>query len=136
MRKRGSSVVIENNKVALIKRVRDGREYYVFPGGGIENKETPEQAAIRETFEELGIIIKIIELLGTINYNGTQYYFLSETISGNFGSGKGEEFTNMSANRGTYEPVWIELNKLGTLDVRPMEIVKELYKLIEGGGID
>ena len=136
MRNRGSSVVIENNKVALIKRERDGREYYVFPGGGIENKETPEQATIRETFEELGIIIKIIELLGVINYNGTQYYFLSEMIGGKFGNGKGEEFTNMSPNRGTYEPVWIELNKLGTLDVRPMEIVKELYKLIEGGGID
>ena len=51
MRNRGSSVIIENNKVAVIKRVRDGQEYYVFPGGGIENEENPEQAAVRETIE-------------------------------------------------------------------------------------
>ena len=32
----------ENNKVAVIKRVRDGQEYYVFSGGGIENGEGEE----------------------------------------------------------------------------------------------
>lgn len=66
MRNRDSFVIIENNKVALIKRVRDGQEYYVFPGGGIENEESPEQAAIRETFEELGIHISIKDSLETV----------------------------------------------------------------------
>ncbi|WP_331460476.1 NUDIX hydrolase [Gracilibacillus suaedae] len=37
MRNRGSVVIIENKKVGLIKRIRDGSVYYVFPGGGIEN---------------------------------------------------------------------------------------------------
>ena len=32
--------------------------------------------------------------------------------------------------------MWMELNKLETVDVRPVEIVEELYKLIEGGEVD
>ena len=35
-----------------------------FPGGGIEPGETPDQAAVRETHEELGIALEAIELFG------------------------------------------------------------------------
>jgi 8-oxo-dGTP diphosphatase len=35
VRERGSIVLIEKNKVALIRRVREDSTYYVFPGGGI-----------------------------------------------------------------------------------------------------
>lgn len=136
MRNRGASIIIENNKVALIQRVRDGQTYYVFPGGGIESGETAEQAAIRETFEELGVVINVKRKLGTVMFNGLQHYFIAEIIDGEFGSGQGEEFTKPSRNRGTYKPLWIEFNKLKTVDVRPVEIVEELYKLIEGGGVD
>lgn len=45
MRNRASVVIIENGKVLLIQRVRNGSTYYVFPGGGIENGETPEEGA-------------------------------------------------------------------------------------------
>ena len=110
MRNRSAFVIIENNKVALIKRTRDGKVYYVFPGGGIEQGESPELAAIRETFEELGVHINIKEAFGIIHFNGFQHYFHSEIIGGTFGTGTGEEFTHKDRNRGTYEPVWVELS--------------------------
>jgi 8-oxo-dGTP pyrophosphatase MutT (NUDIX family) len=59
MRDRGSVVIIEDGKVALIERMKNGNHYYVFPGGGVEKGETPEQTAIREAFEELGVTVKI-----------------------------------------------------------------------------
>ncbi len=127
MRNRGSSVIIENNKVALIKRVRAEQEYYVFPGGGIERGESPEQAAIRETFEELGVHISIKDSLGIVNYNGEQYFFIAEVIGGTFGTGEGEEFKDECVDRGTYEPMWIELERLLSLDVRPIEIAEKVY---------
>lgn len=129
MKNRGSSVVIENNKVALIKRVRAGQEYYVFPGGGIEQEESPEQAAIRETFEELGVHVVIKGSLGIVNYNGVQYFFIAEIIGGTFGTGKGEEFRDECRNRGTYEPMWVELEQLSSLDVHPLEIAEKVSSL-------
>lgn len=120
-RNRGSSVIIEGDKVAVIKRNREGEEYYVFPGGGIENDETPEQATIRETFEELGVHIGIKEHLGTVEFNGLQHFFLAKIVDGIFGTGQGEEFER-NRNRGQYEPMWIPISDLESLDVRPIEI--------------
>ena len=39
-----------------------------FPGGKIENGETPRQACIRETYEEMGICEEQIEIVGQLDY--------------------------------------------------------------------
>lgn len=129
-RNRGSAVLINEDKVALIKRTRDGEEYYVFPGGGIEKGESPEQATIREAFEELGLKIDIKEQLGIVEFKGEQHYFIAEMVGGIFGTGEGEEY-GKDRNRGRYEPMWIPVAKLDSLDVRPMEIAKRLIERME-----
>ncbi len=48
----------DKTKVLLIKR-RDV-PVWVFPGGGIEMNETPEQAVCREVWEETGVRVSII----------------------------------------------------------------------------
>ena len=126
MRIRSTAVIIQNHKVALIKRIREEITYYVFPGGGVEEGETPEQAAVREAYEELGVQIRIIELLDTIYFDGGQYYFTAEIISGEFATGSGEEYTDPYRNRGTYQPLWVELDELLCMDVRPREIVEKI----------
>lgn len=127
MRKRSGAIIELDGKIALIKRVRNNHEYYVIPGGGIEEGETPEDAAIREVKEELGIDIAIEKLLTTLTFNNKlQYYFRANYIKGEFGTGDGEEFIHTNLDRGTYTPVLIEKKNLRSFDIRPIEIVQIL----------
>ncbi len=123
MRLRSGVVVIENEQVLLIKRVKNGRTYYVFPGGGVEVGETNEQAAIREAFEEVGVYVQLMGLICEVAFNGTQYFYEAKISGGEVGTGCGEEYTNPAIGSGTYEPVWISCNQLPVLDVRPEEVV-------------
>ncbi len=57
----GSYVVIQHEgRVAIVKATSG----YCLPGGGQEPGETPEDAAIRECWEEVGLRVKLIRSLG------------------------------------------------------------------------
>ena len=131
MRNRGSVVIVENDKVGLIQRIRDGSVYYVFPGGGIENGETPEEGAKREAFEELGVEVKVNECIAKVEYKGTQYFFLSEIINGMFGTGQGKEYTDKERERGTYLPMWVDIKRLSLIDVKPKEVAIKVQSLFK-----
>ncbi|TDL78546.1 NUDIX hydrolase [Peribacillus frigoritolerans] len=135
MRDRSSLVLIENKQVVLIQRIRDGSVYYVFPGGGMENGETPEAAAKREAFEELGVEVKVNECISEVKFNGTQYFFLSQIIAGTFGTGKGEEYTDENRDRETYLPMWVDIESLSSIDVRPNEVALKVQSLFNYRGL-
>ena len=65
---RSAAFIIHGNEIALIKRRREGRLYYVFPGGQVEEKESPEQAVVREIEEELGLKVDVDRLLVKVNH--------------------------------------------------------------------
>ena len=129
MRDRGSVVLIENKKIGLIKRIREDSVYYVFPGGGIKEGETPEEGAKREALEEVGVEVEIHECIAKVNFNGTQYFFLAEIMEGIFGVGKGEEYIDENRNRGTYLPTWIDIDELKSIDVKPKEMALTIQNL-------
>ena len=68
MRTRAGVILIEDNKVALIERHRAGLDYFVFPGGGLDEGESPEQGAVREALEELGVDVSIKQKIAEINF--------------------------------------------------------------------
>ncbi len=44
---------VENNKVLMVKATYKAE--WTFPGGAVEDNESPKEAAIREAYEEVGI---------------------------------------------------------------------------------
>jgi 8-oxo-dGTP diphosphatase len=125
-------VIVEDGRVALVQRVRDGRTYYIFPGGGVHAGETPQEAAAREAWEELGVRVRVGELLDEEVFFGERFlYFDAEIVGGEFGTGRGDEIlASGRTDAGTYEPVWLPLSDLANvqlgLDVRPPRLANRL----------
>ena len=59
------SVILFKNKLVLVKRKNPPYEgNFALPGGFVEIGESTEKAASREAFEETGLSIKILKLIG------------------------------------------------------------------------
>jgi 8-oxo-dGTP diphosphatase len=124
-------VIVQDGRVALIKRVRAGRTYYLFPGGGVEAGETPEQAAIREAREEHGVDVELGDPRYEEDFDRSRFvYFDAQIVGGTFGTGlwpdHAERSTEARERSGTHEPIWVPLDGLDGLDVRPKALVKLL----------
>jgi 8-oxo-dGTP pyrophosphatase MutT (NUDIX family) len=141
MRTRAGIVLIEDNKVALIERFRAGMHYFAFPGGGADEGESLEQAAVREAMEELGIEVAIKQKVAEILFNGRkQHYFLVERVAGEFGSGTGEEYTDSHPDdpeTGVYIPIWMPIEELPAHDnIFPVELSQIVVRSMrEGWGV-
>lgn len=138
MRTRAGIVLIEDNKVALIECHRAGLDYFVFPGGGVDEDETPEPAAVREAMEELGVEVVVKQKVAEIHFDTSkQIYFLVERVAGEFGTGTGEEFTDSDPSdpsEGIYVPMWMPIDELSQRgNVYPAELVEIVLKSAREG---
>lgn len=134
MRSRSGIILIEENKLVLIERNRSGMHYFAFPGGGIDEGETPEQTAIREAEEELGILVEVKQKVAEVFFNGnTQHYFLVEKINGEFGTGTGEEYGEYNPIHGTYRPLWMPLADVLKNNVLPRELADSVVRFAKEG---
>ncbi len=127
-RKRARAIIFMKDNIVSMYREREGRIFYTFPGGGMEGNETEQQCVVREVEEEFGLIVKPIKKLYTYNgRNGIEYFYLCEYVSGNFGSGVGEEF-QPDRNNGVYIPKLIKVEDIPNLPLMPPEIAKQFYQ--------
>ena len=67
-RDRSQSMVIRGNRILLVEHQLFGRDFFNLPGGGIEENETPEQAALRELAEECQVKGTLVRPL-SVEYN-------------------------------------------------------------------
>lgn len=139
MRDRAGVILIQHGAVALIERWRAGRHYYAFPGGGIELGESPRETAVREAWEELGLIVGLGRCVAEVQHAGdgppagVAHYFLAEIKGGTFGSGNGPEMTGgKPPERGTYKPVWMPLAELPGKLVYPRCIARLVARAVVG----
>ena len=74
------AAIIENdNKILIAKRLKgQHKDLWEFPGGKVEQNETPESALIREIKEELNADITIKSYLTTINYTYPDFHLVMD----------------------------------------------------------
>ena len=78
-----SVVVLFNEKGEVLLEERKDDGYFDFPGGGIDLKESGEDAARRELLEETGLIADELELFKVYTGEVTHYvYFNGDEIYG------------------------------------------------------
>ena len=122
------AVIMRGDELLMIYSTKVGD--YKFPGGGVNQDESHEQALIREVREECGMSLLLIgnEICRVVEYDRpmeqeydvfkmTSYYYQCEVQDG-FGSQKLDDY---EVNLG-FEPVWIKLD-------RAMELNKVLLNV-------
>ena len=129
------AIILEDNGLVTMYREKEDRVYYTFPGGGIDENETHEQCVIRECIEEFGITVEPIRHVYTYENEKTiQHFYLCNWVSGELGSGEGEEFAP-DRNRGIYVPTMMPLKEISNLPLMPPEVAQALVEDIEKYGI-
>lgn len=134
MRTRVAGILFKDEKLLTIHRIKAGREYYVFPGGGLEPNETVIAALKREMLEEVGIQVQVLQDTPIYTYQdetSEQLFFLVEYLSGEYGSGKGPEYTSASyQSKGFYSVEFVSLKAIkdGKIPLKPEEIKDKLIK--------
>ena len=136
-------IVFKDEKLLAIKRVKKDQEYYVFPGGHIDNGETARDATVREVKEETDVDVAPVRLLykykffnrkGNPRANGMQSFYLCNYVDGTPQPTDAEEYTDTTRDNGTYEPTLLDIETLKTVDLRPVQIKDQLIKDIEKFG--
>ena len=122
-----------DNSILLIERykreVNNLLHYYSVPGGGVEEGESKEEAAIRETKEETSVDTKIVKFLEKEEYStGIVYWYMLEYLSGTPMLG-GEELERNNPDN-SYKVVLIEMNNIDKINIlgEGKRIVKDCFQ--------
>lgn len=133
---RAVGIVVKDEHVLLIHRRIPGKEYWVFPGGGVEVGEEIPGAVLRELKEETSIEAEVDRLLYRHTYpdHGDEHFFyLCTYLSGEPQLNQGNERDAMEAGDDYYDPQWIAVADMPHMLVYPLEIRDWLLSDLQHG---
>ncbi len=123
------AIICDEGKVLLIHRCKSNREYWVFPGGGVESSDKNDLEALhRECREELGVDIRIGREFHQEIGKTRETFYLCLIIGGELGSGNGQEYSSDSGYSGTYTLEWVAIAELKNKEVFPKEVRDKVLK--------
>lgn len=133
MNKRVSSrgIIIENDYVYLMfrRRIKENgemKEYYVIPGGGINENETLEENVKREVKEEFSVDVKINGYIGKDESEETIANFFSCSIISDTPKLGGEELDRCTESN-YYEVRKVKIEDLDKIDVMGKDMIIKAF---------
>ena len=74
--------------------------------------------------------LKVAEVLFS---GSTQFYFLVEKISGEFGTGTGEEYGEYNPIYGSYLPLWMPFADIPNKNILPRKLSDFVFRFAKAG---
>ena len=75
------AIIVKDGRILMVQQGKHGRVFWNFPGGHIEENETPEDTCAREVKEETGYDVT---LGGLVYEEEEKFIFLAEISGGSF----------------------------------------------------
>jgi ADP-ribose pyrophosphatase YjhB (NUDIX family) len=128
VRIRVAAIIVQDQTVLMVKHAKDGREYWMLPGGGVDFGESLSEALVRELKEEVCIDVKPRELVlanDSIPPDKHRHiinlYFLADLVGGTAALGEDPRIV---------EVAYIPLRDLNSVTMFP-DIGPELLRLLQ-----
>jgi len=138
MAKAARAIIIEDDKILVMFRNKQGSQYYTLVGGRVQDSETLEQGLIREVKEETGLEVTSARQVYSEDhpepYN-QQYIFLCEIAA--HGDTKLQEYSEeemlnqMQTN--IHEPMWVPLKAFQNLPFRTPQLQEAINHALRKG---
>jgi 8-oxo-dGTP diphosphatase len=129
---RACVVMLKDRQVLMVHQTYRGERIWTFPGGSIEPGETPEQAAIREVREEVGLHIEIVQQLCQVPRtaaSGIYYCYLGRVVGGQVQLGHDPD--DHADAQSLHDVRWFPLQEL-----RDHPEVRRIWEVLEFGITD
>ncbi len=112
-----AAIISKNGKIFATQRgYGDFKDGWEFPGGKVEQGESPEQAIIREIKEELGADIQVTDFLTTVEHDYPTFHLSMDCFWVDLKEGSNVKLLEHEAAK------WLSLDALDEVDWLPADI--------------
>ena len=124
-------LVIRDGRMAAIKLRDENEEWFIMPGGGVEDEELLPGAVEREIAEELGIKVKCGELLFVVEgLHGEKFHRVDMVFECEY-VGR-DENAALHADTNQVGVEWLDIASLNTLPLYPSRLRRQIMNYFEG----
>jgi len=132
------AIIIEDGKMLLMHRNKNGKQYFTLVGGRLQDQEAPEQALAREVKEETGLDVVKCRLVYLEEHSepyNNQYIFVCELAPHGEAviQSTSEEALLNRISTNIHQPVWVDVASFSGLPFLTMNLQAVIAKALKKG---